>query len=302
MLGNDPFEGARDQAVAGEKLNGRALLVRLHGPERAAGCHILYIDASEIGRLSQILGSVHRRSVLTVSDIEGFARDGGVIRFLLVDSHVKLRINIQAARERAHAQLEAAQCRASWLRRGPGSGMPLRYLPIGRKHMVMLFVTSGTVLALTCASFIGYQYVAYRSAARHNLMTLSCVIASNSTAALALDDANDAREVLDALRAESRVRRAAPYNSQGTLFAWYPTGLPASAFPRSPAHPGVRFQGGALIGYRSVRQGGNGALGTLWGQRLTADNEVPSLVDWVLNKPPRLRDLRLGLREMLDRT
>lgn len=142
--------------------------------------------------------------------------------------------------------------------------MPLRNLPIRRKLMVMLFATTGLVLALTCASFIGYQYVAYRDAARHSLVTLGRVIASNSTAALAFDNAADARTVLSALRAEKHITRAALYDAQGALFARYPGALPPGAFPRSPGHPGVRFEDGALIGYRIVRQGANGALGELY--------------------------------------
>jgi hypothetical protein len=37
---------------------------------------------------------------------------------------------------------------------------------------------------------------------------------------------------------------------------------------------------------------------TGWGQRLVADGEVPPQVDRVLNKPPRLADLRSILAEL----
>jgi CheY-like chemotaxis protein len=37
---------------------------------------------------------------------------------------------------------------------------------------------------------------------------------------------------------------------------------------------------------------------TGWGQRLIADGEVPAHVDRVLNKPPRLMDLRCALRDL----
>jgi CheY-like chemotaxis protein len=37
---------------------------------------------------------------------------------------------------------------------------------------------------------------------------------------------------------------------------------------------------------------------TGWGQRLIADDEVPPHVDRVLNKPPRLADLRVVLAEL----
>ena len=37
---------------------------------------------------------------------------------------------------------------------------------------------------------------------------------------------------------------------------------------------------------------------TGWGQRLTAENDIPQHVDRVLNKPPKLRELRLALAEL----
>ena len=37
---------------------------------------------------------------------------------------------------------------------------------------------------------------------------------------------------------------------------------------------------------------------TGWGQRLMAENEVPPHVDRVLNKPPRLKELRAALAEL----
>jgi signal transduction histidine kinase/HAMP domain-containing protein len=142
--------------------------------------------------------------------------------------------------------------------------VPLRNLPIRRKLMVMLLVTSGAVLALTCAAFIGYQYVSYRAAASHTLQTLGEVIASNSTAAVAFDNAPDETDVLAALHAEPRVIRAAVYDSAGALFAQYPGDAPANVFPPHPQHDGLRFDAGTLLDYQPIRQGGNTRMGTLY--------------------------------------
>ncbi len=142
--------------------------------------------------------------------------------------------------------------------------MPLRNAPIRRKLMIMLLVTSGAVLALTCAAFILYQYASYRVVARHTVETLGEVIASNSTAAVAFDNASDETDVLAALRAEGRVSRAAVYDSGGALFAHYPADAPQTAFPPHPGRDGVRFDAGTLIYYQPIRQGGNARLGTLY--------------------------------------
>lgn len=99
VLGDDPFDGSLDQAVAGERVNGRPIVVRhLQSIGDAASCHVLYISASEAAQLPQILSALKGRNVLTVSDLAHFAQTGGMIRFVLVDQHVRLRINAQAAR------------------------------------------------------------------------------------------------------------------------------------------------------------------------------------------------------------
>lgn len=98
VLGDDPFGGALDQAVAGERVNGRPVIVRrLTSIAQATGCHILYISDSEAPQLAQILSALKGRDVLTVSDLDHFVQSGGMIRFLLVDRHVRLLVNPQAA-------------------------------------------------------------------------------------------------------------------------------------------------------------------------------------------------------------
>jgi hypothetical protein len=99
VLGDEHFGGALDQAVAGEQVNGRSLVVhRVQSAADAADCQILYISASESARLPQILGALKGHSILTVSDMDGFVEGGGIIRFTLVNARVQLRINAEAAR------------------------------------------------------------------------------------------------------------------------------------------------------------------------------------------------------------
>jgi hypothetical protein len=98
VLGDDPFGGALDQAVANERVNGRSVVVRrLKSVADTAGCHILYISSSESPQLAQILSALRGRDVLTVSDLDHFVQSGGMIRFVLIDQHVRLVINPRAA-------------------------------------------------------------------------------------------------------------------------------------------------------------------------------------------------------------
>jgi signal transduction histidine kinase/HAMP domain-containing protein len=142
--------------------------------------------------------------------------------------------------------------------------MALRNQPIRRKLMIMLLVTSGAVLALTCAAFIAYQYESYRGAARYTVQSIGELIASNSTAAVAFDNPSDETDVLAALHAERRITVAAVYDASGSLFAHYPADAPATALPPHPAADGLRFESGMLVDYQPIRQGGNTRLGTLY--------------------------------------
>ena len=118
VLGNDPFDGSLDQAVAGERVNGRPIVVRrLTNIADATGCQILYISASEGAQLPQILSTLKGRNVLTVSDLGNFMQSGGMIRFELIDQRVRLRINPQAA-QAAGLKLSSKLLRAA----APGDG------------------------------------------------------------------------------------------------------------------------------------------------------------------------------------
>jgi hypothetical protein len=99
ILGDDPFGTALDETIRGEKLNGRNLaVIRTNRVEDILACHILFISRSESGRLEDILSTLKGRSILTVSDIEGFTHRGGMIQFITENKKVRLRINNGAAR------------------------------------------------------------------------------------------------------------------------------------------------------------------------------------------------------------
>lgn len=99
VLGDDPFGPFLDEVVQGESVGGRPLAIRRYRrPEEIADCHILYIARSEAARLGQVVTGLPDRGVLTVSDIEGSARAGVMIRFFAENKKIRLRINLEAAR------------------------------------------------------------------------------------------------------------------------------------------------------------------------------------------------------------
>ena len=71
-----------------------------------------------------MLAALKGRSVLTVGDFEGFARRGGIIRFVTVGNKIRLRVNLAAAQEaKLDDQLETA---AACGDRGVGPGLSCR--------------------------------------------------------------------------------------------------------------------------------------------------------------------------------
>jgi signal transduction histidine kinase len=131
--------------------------------------------------------------------------------------------------------------------------------------MVLMLGTSMLVLVLTCTAFLGYDVYAFRQTSVRQLATLGDIVATNSTAVLAFDNADDATEILSALKAERHITAAALYDKRGRLFARYPAGRPVTGFPAAPQDDGYRFGGGYLTGYTPVVQvRGSQRLGTLY--------------------------------------
>jgi hypothetical protein len=97
VLGKDPFGSYLEEAIAGEKVNNRSLVIaRYSKVEEIRQCHILFISKSESPRLDTILMSLNRKPILTVADFEGFAQRGGMIRFTNENKKIRFRINVEA--------------------------------------------------------------------------------------------------------------------------------------------------------------------------------------------------------------
>jgi hypothetical protein len=97
VLGVDPFGDAL-KSLKGKTANGRPIIVRyaanLGELER---CHLLFVSASSMALLPKILQATKSWSVLTVGDVDGFARDGGTINLVNEEQRIGIEINMEAA-------------------------------------------------------------------------------------------------------------------------------------------------------------------------------------------------------------
>ncbi len=99
VFGADPFGGALE-SIAGKTIRGRRVAVhKVASIEAGAACHLLFISASEATRLTGILESLRGRPVLTIAEIPGFARSGGIINLKTnPDDRIRFEINIGIAK------------------------------------------------------------------------------------------------------------------------------------------------------------------------------------------------------------
>ena len=126
-------------------------------------------------------------------------------------------------------------------------------LSIRRKLTVLFMAVSGFTALAISAPIATYDVLTFKHTAAQNLGVLGDVLAGNSTAALTFRDAESARDVLGALRAEPDVVAACLYASDGKPFAQYTRDsselklVPPKAQPES-----TLFKYGHLIQFRKV--------------------------------------------------
>lgn len=100
VLGDDPFGAALDQTIHGKSINGRQFIIkRLKWGQHLRDCQLLFICSSERNRLAQILESIKGASVLTVSELNNFCQQGGMISFILEENKVRFVINTDVAEQ-----------------------------------------------------------------------------------------------------------------------------------------------------------------------------------------------------------
>jgi len=101
ILGDDPFGAALEATIQGETVNHHKLIIRRgQRLEDLGDCQLIFICKSEEGQMDQILSETDSKPVLTVSEIDRFAEDGGTINFYLQGDKVRFEINPNSARRR----------------------------------------------------------------------------------------------------------------------------------------------------------------------------------------------------------
>lgn len=98
VIGKDPYGIYLDETVKGEKVNNRPIVIqRYNNVKEINNCQILFISKTETSSgFKKILTDLKGNNTLTVSDIRGFSKNGGMIEFVRKEDKIALRINNEA--------------------------------------------------------------------------------------------------------------------------------------------------------------------------------------------------------------
>jgi hypothetical protein len=92
VIGSDPFGRLLDQAVSGQTVDGKPIVVRrMATPDRAQGCHLAFVQGRGVST-GQILAALRHLPVLTVTDARSGAHRG-MIHFIVVGGRVRFFID-----------------------------------------------------------------------------------------------------------------------------------------------------------------------------------------------------------------
>lgn len=100
VLGQTPFEEVLRSTVKNKQIEGRGFTVRQAADARQiAGCHLLFVSAGGMKRFRAMREEFNAiTGVLVMGESEGFATEGGVINFKLVDGRFRVEINLAEAK------------------------------------------------------------------------------------------------------------------------------------------------------------------------------------------------------------
>src|SRR5262249_35131266 len=98
ILGEDDLAASLAGVLSSKSVNGRSVFVRFaRRPQDAKGSQMLYVAATEVPQMKDVLAAVDGTPVLTVSDAPGFAVHGGMVGFTTDADRVRFEVNLQHA-------------------------------------------------------------------------------------------------------------------------------------------------------------------------------------------------------------
>jgi hypothetical protein len=101
IIGRNPFGQSALEAIQAKPVKDKSIQVEIFASgvlsdESLQHCHVAFISVSETQRLPALLNSFQRFPILSISDIQGFSRQGGMVTLINSGDHIKFEINPDA--------------------------------------------------------------------------------------------------------------------------------------------------------------------------------------------------------------
>jgi len=95
VIGDSPAVPVLEKKAAERSKNGKTISIKkISVDDDYAGCRILYLATDDLGQLAKVLKKVKGTSILTVSDVDGFARYGVMINVLEPSDQSKEKVGL----------------------------------------------------------------------------------------------------------------------------------------------------------------------------------------------------------------
>jgi hypothetical protein len=106
IVGDRAVAAALERIARGRRPAGHTVVVKMLAETTLEGCHLVYVAATSARSASDAVISVAGSPVLTISDVDEFARSGGIAQFFVDRGKMRFRVNLESAK-RAQLQLSS---------------------------------------------------------------------------------------------------------------------------------------------------------------------------------------------------
>jgi hypothetical protein len=97
LLGSDPIITEIETLIRDKQVQDKPIMLRhLTSTSQVDGCHVLYVPTSEHRRFSELIATLNKSSVLTISD-QKQTGEGAVISLPVIDNRVQIQVDLRAA-------------------------------------------------------------------------------------------------------------------------------------------------------------------------------------------------------------
>lgn len=129
----------------------------------------------------------------------------------------------------------------------------MQHMTIKSKLVSIIMLTCIAALLLAGSAFIVWEWIALRRTMAENLSTQAALIADNCKAALAFEDAEDAKETLKTLHVQPSIVFGCVYTNSGDVFAgYYRDDVDSGVGPPAPQNDGYSFDDGFLSVFTGI--------------------------------------------------